>query len=66
MDKACRELTPQQIEVIRAVLKTNHDYYVNHPNYPMPEACMWPDEIMCEIVNALRHKSVSNEVETST
>lgn len=47
------ELTPEQLAIIREVLERNHAYYMR--NYDMPKPCMWPDELVAEIANALTH-----------
>ena len=47
------KLTEEQEKAIREVLEENHSYYMNHPDYPMPKPCMWPDELMQEIQNRL-------------
>lgn len=44
------------LEVVKKVLVSNHNYYVNHPEYPMPKPCMWPDELMQEIELSLSLK----------
>ena len=50
------ELTPEQQRVILEVLRYNHAYYVR--NHDMQPHCMWPGELLAEMINALAHASV--------
>ncbi len=47
------ELTPEQQQIVLDVLKRNHMYYVS--KYLMHPGCMWPAEVLSEIVNELAH-----------
>lgn len=44
-------LTAHQLNAIRAVIERNHAHFVNR--YMMHAGCMWPDELMKEIEEAL-------------
>lgn len=45
------KLTSRQEEIIREVLERSHAYYMQA--HAMPKPCMWPDELMQEILRAL-------------
>lgn len=44
-------LTPHQLNAIREVIERNHAHFVNR--YMMHAGCMWPDELMDQIVSSL-------------
>lgn len=44
-------LTPYQLSVIRSIIERNHAHFVNR--YMMHAGCMWPDELMDQIVSSL-------------
>lgn len=51
------ELNPEQLAIVRDVVERNHAYYVR--NYQMHPGCMWPDELVAEIANALSQRTVA-------
>ena len=53
------ELAAEQVTIIREVLERNHAYYMRH--YGMPKPCMWPDELVTEITNALTLSCTQSE-----
>ncbi|MEA9732554.1 hypothetical protein [Xanthomonas campestris] len=44
-------LASDQLNAIRAVIERNHAHFVNR--YLMHPGCMWPDDLMKEIADAL-------------
>ncbi|WP_372174194.1 hypothetical protein [Xanthomonas axonopodis] len=55
------ELTPEQRQIMLCVLERNHAYYVS--KYLMHPGCMWPAELLSEIVNELAHYPANRPAE---